>query len=467
MPTRLIYINPADSVTIYVKDAYKDPAVRIPYAALSYCWGDAALNRLKTTQDSLSAHQQGIDCSQLPKTIRDAVETTRALGLEYLWVDSLCIVQDDDEDKEREIAKMSQIYEGATVTISAARATHCDEGFLHERNLAKIYGDVYELPWRGGNEDDRGHRSVFCCNGDIRRCETEPIDSRAWTMQEHFLSKRLLRFGTSQLVWECREGVEVDGGSNDIDPPDEVSVGIGQVLKDWRQDVARYTARNISNPEDRLPAIAAIAETYEKRLKSTPRRYAAGLWEELLPFTLLWYIAPRTKQKTTCPGLPDGADVSPTWSWHLAPSGVKFADVLTSPHSRLDGLEIEECNVTLATALEYGRVVGGSLVVRGFLQEVYWTGNSFMRTSPGDSDSIASIRTFWDSQTEPVCGQTFCCLEVISEGCMYGLILKATDEETRFRRVGYFSSQPPKWIDLPDEVTKRLRQSDRRRITLI
>ena len=153
----------------------------------------------------------------LPQIMQDAIRVAGDLGFEYLWVDALCIVQDDDEEKASEMARMSEVYEGATLTISASRAAHCDGGLLHRRDLRAHYVELYELPW-GDGERSLGTGTVLCSEIGYFRCESDPIDLRAWTLQEHRLSRRLLRFGSNQLVWRCMASTQVDGGPGELSP---------------------------------------------------------------------------------------------------------------------------------------------------------------------------------------------------------------------------------------------------------
>jgi hypothetical protein len=108
-----------------------------PYAALSYVWGGP--QAFCTLQSNVASHSSQISLSTLPQTIQDAVFCAHKLGLKYLWVDSLCIIQDSTDDWEREIANMAQIYKNAFVTISAAKAKGCHEGFLKTEGRATIH----------------------------------------------------------------------------------------------------------------------------------------------------------------------------------------------------------------------------------------------------------------------------------------------------------------------------------------
>ena len=184
LPTRVIDVT-SDNPRLVMSQG------RASYAVLSYCWGMA--QALTTTTTTLDQHILGISMNGLPQTIQDAIEVTRRLKLRYLWVDSLCILQDSEDDKAVEIAKMEKIYQNAYVTISAAGPSDCTLGFL--RNLAAPLPMPMApiiLPFQA--EDG----TVSTCSlyeqfGENMRAS---LHKRAWTMQEHLLSPRLLVFST-------------------------------------------------------------------------------------------------------------------------------------------------------------------------------------------------------------------------------------------------------------------------------
>jgi hypothetical protein len=103
------------------------------YVALSYCWGNHLA--YTTTKDNIERHKRMIPFSDLPRTLQDAMFLVRYLGLRYIWIDCLCIVQDDKADWEREAARMADVYSKSYLSIAATRASHCDEGFLHPRKV--------------------------------------------------------------------------------------------------------------------------------------------------------------------------------------------------------------------------------------------------------------------------------------------------------------------------------------------
>lgn len=137
----------------------------------------------------------GFDASEISQTIRDAIWVTQKIGLRYLWVDALCIMQDDGQDKEREIARMGKYYGGATVTICAASASTASEGFLSKREACSYAAGPIRLPLRNKYGDEEG--DVFVLKEDLD--VEEPTTTRGWTLQESLLSRRILIFTQKQI----------------------------------------------------------------------------------------------------------------------------------------------------------------------------------------------------------------------------------------------------------------------------
>ena len=438
MPTRVVQLL-LKRGQIRVRDTSDSPPQ--PYAALSYCWGAIHQNRLRATRDTLPEMRRGVDVTRLPQTLQDAIRVAGDLGFEYLWVDALCIVQDDDEEKASEMARMSEVYEGATLTISASRAAHCDGGLLHRRDLKAHYVELYELPW-GDGERSLGTETVLCSEIGYFRCESDPIDLRAWTLQEHRLSRRLLRFGSSQLVWRCMVTTLVDGGPAELSPSSS-AVSYPSPIEhpsDWKNIVERYTSRHISMWQDRLPAIAALAEKYRRYGLgfSRPNGYLAGLWREHLHSMLLWYI-PTAEQRVTCLPPADRGFVSPTWSWHLASGGVKYTETWRMNFS----LHVHAADVALVSpGAPFGMVTEGRIVAEGLLWKVSWTGSSFEWDHRVAGTYLRSVDPRWDLPTNAV-REVFYLLEVgfNTPAESTGLIVKeVASSPPKFRRVGYYEA---------------------------
>ncbi|KAF4957073.1 hypothetical protein FSARC_11404 [Fusarium sarcochroum] len=194
-PTRLIDVR-KDKGTVYLRNELK-PGTK--YVALSHRWGKS--QPVITTKANLEARSNGITFSELPRTFQDAVTVTRNLRIDYLWIDSLCIVQDDPEDWKREAEKMENVFSFACCTISATSANGCDEGFLHRstENSVRVSGLGEDPPVSAYL---RELSPDF--EGDVER---SPLHQRAWVFQERALSQRNFHFTPSQTYFQCPSGV--------------------------------------------------------------------------------------------------------------------------------------------------------------------------------------------------------------------------------------------------------------------
>jgi hypothetical protein len=137
-----------------------------------------------TTRENLSSFVNGIPFNDLPKTLKDAIVCTRRFGLRYLWIDVLCIIQDDYEDKHREISRMQDIFSGAYITIAAASAKDCHSGFLHDRSITHLKWSPFKIPYRAAD----GRIGTIILEHHVLDdplpvsydWRTEPINARAW-----------------------------------------------------------------------------------------------------------------------------------------------------------------------------------------------------------------------------------------------------------------------------------------------
>lgn len=193
------------------------------YTAVSYVWGTRPTLRLLGS--NRSALLENIAYDDLPKTMQDAVRATCALGLSNLWIDALCIVQDDDVDKEIELAHMNEYYQHASAVVSASGASDAHMGFLtNQPSESEIYATArartvfmhpnlgavpYRIPFRTST-------GITTCILDTQPSlynhDAEPIDKRGWTLQESALAKRLLIFpSTGGLVARCEKHVRCFG----------------------------------------------------------------------------------------------------------------------------------------------------------------------------------------------------------------------------------------------------------------
>ena len=314
-PHRLLQIATAkDEVTVRLVEDWQ--GVGVKWVALSYVWGGD--QSFKSTISSIGELKAGFGMERLPQTLKDAVTVCRALSLEFLWVDSLCIIQDDPKDVARELASMPQIYRRAWVTISASTAASVSDGFLQRRCYVH----------RSVDKDVQVHISLRYLAKDSSKCgeviflhssskcdrKDEPINERGWTYQERHLSPRVLDFKHNQVVLYCYTNKRCEGGGSFLgwykdrhkwrDRHCRPYSNLRNLPK-WHDIVDDYTTRNLSFPLDKLTALSAIADLYKE---STGHTYLAGLWRETLIYDLCWWNSGEP--------LPRPAEYrAPSWSW--------------------------------------------------------------------------------------------------------------------------------------------------------
>lgn len=382
MPGRLLFLGASASEKCAFRLVDSVPGEKLQYAALSYCWGgDQAY---KTTKENRQAYYQesGIPHDALApfKTITDAIYVARLLGLSYLWIDSLCIVQDDKEDKGREIGKMQDIYAGAYVTISAACAATCRDGFLDSMSDDSSQDDFeMDYPCIDGTVG-----AVFLTKDQITSDrDPQPIDARAWTFQEYFLSPRVLVFERRKVRWSCFTAVHEDGGhDNDsgfklLNSSKLAQLSADELNPEWAWAVERFSRRYLTVQSDKLPAMAGVAARFSPRFGGGGggSRYCAGIWEARLAQQLAWDASWGNARSVRQPRRLQHA---PTWSWASIDGYIVFAG--HDGGAEVRRLEFEDYARTLVSEdAPFGAVSAATLVVRARVQRAAWISGSSIR----------------------------------------------------------------------------------------
>jgi hypothetical protein len=289
------------------------------YIALSHCWGSS--QTYKAEKRSIEHRMKSLQWRDIPKTFQDAILTTHSLGFRYLWIDSLCIIQDDEDDWAMESSKMSHIYANAILTIAAAAAKDDTQGFLHGRDHIGT-----AIAFSGENLAIKIREDIH-----HNRATTGPLVQRAWVFQERLLSRRILFYEEHEMVWECRMARMCECSSdldhstyrvkmNDMlfDEPDYSTVSLlgaykftqtnranSETYRWWRGVVTpQYSRLQLTKPTDRLPALSGLAAAVQQK---TQDKYLAGLWLSDLTRGLLW-------KPSTIARFPD-VYLAPSWSW--------------------------------------------------------------------------------------------------------------------------------------------------------
>jgi hypothetical protein len=189
------------------------------YVALSHCWGTKQSSNppLTTDKAKLASHLHRIQMAYLSKTFQDAVVLTKLCGVRYLWVDSLCIVQDDGIEWKIEAAKMGAIYYNAYLTLSAIDSIDSHGGLYLDVKRSTL--NVSTKTWRPylSSRPTRSTTSTVICrqvhHGRDSLCDNGPLKKRGWILQESLLSRRILYCGRDQFNWQCNcYSTTEDGG---------------------------------------------------------------------------------------------------------------------------------------------------------------------------------------------------------------------------------------------------------------
>lgn len=282
----------------------------VQWATLSHCWGSSRQGI--TTAANIEDRKRKLELADLPILYTDAIEIVRKLGLQYVWIDSLCIIQDSNSDWNSESSKMDAYYNGAYLNIAASAASDSKMGIFSTANQGRAeYRSLGTLPCSSKTK----HISGFL---HLRRaghmCLEDYLSRRAWVLQETILSNRMLSYDASKLRWNCNPLIVVKPEQFDIstisNPPEKaifkippiespssttinkaegheqiLDMGLPQALKWCYSTLEDYTNRALIYPDDHFPGIAGLAKEFSRR---TGYNYICGLWREDLIQGLCW-----------------------------------------------------------------------------------------------------------------------------------------------------------------------------------
>jgi len=411
LPTRLIWVSKATSheekvFLVGSKHTFHgQQATDVRYATLSHRW-DPHQSSLTTTSNENTHIVEGLRVSQLPKTFAEACITAKKLGIEYIWIDSLCILQDSEEDKLREIPKMAIYYQNADVNLSASAAN--PGGLWRQRTglATRPLTLPITIVFPGPNQRSK---SVMLSLAPVLRGPKSQLDSRGWILQERIFPARTLFFEPYWISFECGQwsasenrprGLPINATTRSQERENKMGTHLGRdcslavmgtMLRNiniqassnpatpstgneakssayvsWYRIVKEYSQRQLSFEADRLPAIAGIAERLSSILGD---RYFGGMWESEIISCLQWML-------TTPTGygklrfLPYRA---PTWSWaSLDMSGSPQRSPFVGVIYDQEVVEKEEREAIVVdvswnfrTANIYGDLADARLVVKG------------------------------------------------------------------------------------------------------
>lgn len=323
------------------------------FAALSHRWGDTMAAR--TTRKNFAQHKEFIPLDEKSQTFIDAISLCEKLCIDFLWIDSLCIIQhepDDplstDQDFLKEVKLMGGIYGRAALTIAATGAAEDPAIGLFGANRARL-ASITRIPYRlKATDKPDGYFNVSFVPESFKKEVVEsPLLSRGWILQERLLSSRYIHFGREQWFWQCREATlaQVDGQSG-INGWGAANLKLGAdmgMLKYirappndfnqwWTQVVETYSRLGFLLARDRLIALQGLMSEIKRQ---NDKQYALGIWLESLHAQLLWIPVPGFEPaadepkpevghdgKTVVPKIHDPSPIprppvqrAPSWSW--------------------------------------------------------------------------------------------------------------------------------------------------------
>ncbi|KAF6822468.1 hypothetical protein CMUS01_11073 [Colletotrichum musicola] len=381
-------------------DWKRDDVLDRRFAALSYCWGkrEDAMAQAKLTMANMTQRFSGFQFTELTTSIQEAVKVTRALGLKYLWVDALCIIQGTGSDWDVQCAIMDQIYRNANITICALGSASCRQGFLNKRpKITLLFHSRLQPDIVGSFAVDQPvvRETGYCLDADSMDYDVAESnwDDRGWTFQEMVLSTRMLMFGKRSVHFSCSEFHETKqsrrwAGSESFQFPSASHMNYESIeLYD------RWASRLVTAYTDRTKTLTVGTDVLPA---------FAGLWKGDLHRGLIWSRYEPADDQVLEEGLLSAQQyMGPSWSWarlaHLC-DGVSFAmyqvgGYAVFSHTRCrPEYVLDDVSISASGANPFGRVLNGTLRLTTRLYRLTTAVSVSQVDVAWDDDAVTQLR---------------------------------------------------------------------------
>lgn len=391
LPTRLVEVGSEGDENVRLVTTSELNLSDRRYIALSHCWGLNMPPCAQTFKETLRDHIEEINLIELTKTFVDAIIMVRKLQVPFVWIDSLCILQNSREDWETEAAQMADVYSNAYVTLAASASSDGTQGCcIHDDGQESIWPYI-DIPIIG-NREEKGYRVFSWSPLGTGTPESDVLQTRGWTLQERELSPRIAHFFKVTVIWECRtlraslsypwkDSFGISGHRRVFDTdsygrkfPDasQHNTNLTEeqrllVVADWVRLVKLYSRRCLTKQTDVLPAISGIARIFAR---FGPGAYGAGCFESHGIISFLWVVdTPHTDKEVTKTSTRPAQYTAPSWSWASVIGAVSWS--WYPPHDKIESLvTIKTISMTLSGNDKFGQVESGILRIIGKLRKL-------------------------------------------------------------------------------------------------
>ncbi|KAF4340130.1 hypothetical protein FBEOM_5991 [Fusarium beomiforme] len=322
--------------------------------------------------------KSGIKPEELPAAYIDAIALTRELGVRYLWIDALCIIQDSQADWEKECSAMADTYANAFLTIAASSSVSVTNHFLRPRlePIPRAVQDqraIYSEPMKSENgsvvlkarlmQATGAHWTWKPSHNADQQPLVEPLTRRGWTLQEKVLSTRFLSVSAMEMAWTCKEAIFCECGSKLNHQREFGGTPLGQISQRgdafnfWHKVIENYSKRDLTQPSDKLPAISAIAAIVQRKIGSD---YVAGLWSDNIHLDLLWRRPSASRIQAA-----NSSYIAPSFSWASITGEVDYLCFRNGKWPYEKAATALQVNAVTGPDAPLGRVTGSKMIING------------------------------------------------------------------------------------------------------